>query len=132
MQNGPDVEAQTERSWHAYSCFGPFVFFNIAEGVESQPSGSGSWINVDEVDFILLMYHKLATNYPELKSSARLAIITPYRHQMKLLRDRFRDKFGVEADKLVDINTVDGFQVIFCHTFVYHGIIDQEFFPIMV
>ncbi|KAF9609127.1 hypothetical protein IFM89_013381 [Coptis chinensis] len=112
LEDGPDVKDQTERPWHGYHCFGPFVFFDITEGVESQPSGSGSWVNVDEVEFILLMYNKLVTNYPELKSSSRLAIISPYRHQVKLFRDRFRDTFGVESDKLVDINTVDGFQSV--------------------
>ena len=52
-----------------------------------------------------------STKYPELKSSSRLAIISPYRHQVKLFRERFRKTFGVESDKVVDINTVDGFQV---------------------
>ncbi|OVA00246.1 putative helicase MAGATAMA 3 [Macleaya cordata] len=110
LEDGEDVREQTERPWHEYRCFGPFCFLDIEEGVESQPSGSGSWVNVDEVEFVLLMYHKLVTTYPELKSSSRLAIISPYRHQVKLFRERFRETFGVESDKLVDINTVDGFQ----------------------
>lgn len=110
LEDGPDVEIQTKRAWHKYSCFGPFCFFDIHEGKESQPSGSGSWENVDEVEFVLLMYHKLISRYPELRSSARIAIISPYRHQVKLFRDKFRDTFGVESDKVVDINTVDGFQ----------------------
>ncbi|KAL5703621.1 putative helicase MAGATAMA 3 [Ranunculus cassubicifolius] len=109
LHDGPGLEDLTERAWHVYRCFGPFAFFDVA-GVESQPSGSGSWVNHDEVEFILLLYHKLVTNYPDLKSSAKLAIITPYRHQLKLIRDRFHEKFGVESKKLVDINTVDGFQ----------------------
>ncbi|XP_043720689.1 probable helicase MAGATAMA 3 [Telopea speciosissima] len=110
LEDGPDVKDQTERSWHEYRCFAPFCFFDIEDGVESQPSGSGSWVNVDEVDFVLLMYHKLVTKYPELRSSSRIAIISPYRHQVKLFRKRFCDTFGTESDKLVDINTVDGFQ----------------------
>ncbi|XP_016454624.1 putative helicase MAGATAMA 3 isoform X1 [Nicotiana tabacum] len=110
LEDGPDVEEQTRRSWHEYRCFGPFCFFDIHEGKESQPSGSGSWQNVDEVEFVLAMYHKLVSRYPELKSSSRLAIISPYRHQVKLLRQKFRETFGVESDKVVDINTVDGFQ----------------------
>ncbi|KAJ9548004.1 hypothetical protein OSB04_020547 [Centaurea solstitialis] len=78
--------------------------------VETQSSGSGSWENVDEVDFVLLMYHKLVSGYPELKTSSRLAIISPYRSQVKLFRSRFNDIFGVDSEKVVDINTVDGFQ----------------------
>ncbi|KAM3291143.1 putative helicase MAGATAMA 3 [Capsicum chacoense] len=110
LEDGPDVEEQTKRSWHEYRCFGPFCFFDIHEGKESQPSGSGSWQNVDEVEFVLAIYHKLVSRYPALKSSSRLAIISPYRHQVKLLRQKFRETFGGESDKVVDINTVDGFQ----------------------
>ncbi|KAJ8572563.1 hypothetical protein K7X08_009074 [Anisodus acutangulus] len=69
LEDGPDVEEQTKRSWHEYRCFGPFCFFDIHEGKESQPSGS-----------------------------------------VKLLRQKFRETFGVESDKVVDINTVDDFQ----------------------
>lgn len=68
-------------------------------------------MNVDEVEFVLLLYHKLVTMYPELRSSSQFAIISPYRHQVKLLQDRFRDAFGQESKKFVDIQTVDGFQV---------------------
>ncbi|XP_073133185.1 probable helicase MAGATAMA 3 [Henckelia pumila] len=110
LEDGPGVQDRTKRPWHEFSCFGPFCFFDIHEGKESQPSGSGSWVNVDEVEFILVMYSKLVSRYPELKTSSRLAIISPYRHQVKLLRDSFRNTFGVESDKVVDINTVDGFQ----------------------
>ncbi|GAV91435.1 AAA_11 domain-containing protein/AAA_12 domain-containing protein [Cephalotus follicularis] len=110
LQDGSDVEQQTKRVWHDYCCFGPFCFFDIHEGKESQPSGSGSLVNVDEVEFVLLMYHKLVSKFPELRSSSQLAIISPYRYQVKLLKERFAETFGVESKQVVDINTVDGFQ----------------------
>ncbi|CAH8382155.1 unnamed protein product [Eruca vesicaria subsp. sativa] len=46
----------------------------------------------------------------QLKSSSQLAIISPYNYQVKTLKDRFKEMFGAEADRMVDINTVDGFQ----------------------
>ncbi|KAK6253995.1 hypothetical protein QUC31_015715 [Theobroma cacao] len=110
LEDGSDVEDQTTRDWHKYRCFGPFCVFDIYEGKESQPSGSGSWVNIDEIEFILVMYHKLITMYPELRSSSQFAIISPYRHQVKLLQERFQDTFGVESKKVVDIGTIDGFQ----------------------
>lgn len=110
LEDGPDIEVHTSRSWHAYRCFGPFCFFDLHEGKESKLSGSESWVNVDEVEFVLLMYHKLVSMYPELKSSSQLAIISPYSQQVKLLRDRFKDTFGVDSNKVVDITTVDGCQ----------------------
>lgn len=110
LQDADDLERRTTRDWHQYHCFGPFCFFDVHEGKESQPSGSGSWVNVDEVEFVLLLYHKLVTMYPELRSSSQFAIISPYRHQVKLFQDRFRDAFGQESKTFVDIQTVDGFQ----------------------
>ncbi|KAH7518206.1 probable helicase MAGATAMA 3 isoform X2 [Ziziphus jujuba] len=110
LEDGPNIEEQTKRSWHEYRCFGPFCFFNLHEGKESQPLGSGSWVNIDEVEFVFLLYHKLVSTYPELKSSQQLAIISPYSAQVSLLKERFKETFGVESEKVVDITTVDGCQ----------------------
>ncbi|KAL0727825.1 hypothetical protein Bca4012_023918 [Brassica carinata] len=111
LEDGADIEAQTTRDWHKYRCFGPFCFFDIHEGKESQhPGATGSRVNLDEVEFVLLIYHRLVTMYPELKSSSQLAIISPYAYQVKTFKDRFKEMFGKEADTVVDINTVDGFQ----------------------
>jgi len=98
-----------KRPWHSYTCFGPFCFFDV-DGVEAQPPGSGSWVNQDEVEFITLLYHQLAMRYPELKSSSEVAVISPYRQQMKLLKDNFRLTFGDQSKEVIDVNTVDGFQ----------------------
>ncbi|RZC44139.1 hypothetical protein C5167_037097 [Papaver somniferum] len=111
LKDGEEVKEQTIRPWHDFKCFGPFCFFDIEDGIESGSEDTDqSKVNFDEVEFVLLMYHKLVKNYPKLKSSSQLAIITPYAKQMKLFRDRFRETFGMESNKFVDINTVDGFQ----------------------
>ncbi|KAJ0236644.1 helicase MAGATAMA 3 [Hirschfeldia incana] len=113
LEDGADIEAQTTRDWHKYRCFGPFCFFDIHEGKESQhPGAAGSRVNLDEVEFVLLIYHKLVTMYPELKSSSQLAIISPYNYQVTTFKRRFVEMFGSEelAERVVDINTVDGFQ----------------------
>ncbi|XP_020583755.1 probable helicase MAGATAMA 3 [Phalaenopsis equestris] len=109
LEDGELLSKSTERTWHEYRCFGPFCFFDI-DGVECQPSGTGSWVNEDEIEFIVLMYHKLASQYSTLKSISQLAIISPYRYQVKFLREKFRATFGEKYDQSVEINTVDGFQ----------------------
>uniref|UniRef100_A0A0A9D536 DNA2/NAM7 helicase-like C-terminal domain-containing protein n=1 Tax=Arundo donax TaxID=35708 RepID=A0A0A9D536_ARUDO len=48
--------------------------------------------------------------YPELKSSSLVAVISPYRHQVKLLKDHFQSTFGDQSKEVIDVNTVDGFQ----------------------
>ena len=108
LQDGEGL--RKKRPWHSYTCFGPFCFFDI-DGVETQQPGSGSWVNQDEVEFITLLYHQLAMRYPELKSSSEVAVISPYRQQMKLLKDNFRLTFGDQSKEVIDVNTVDGFQV---------------------
>ncbi|XP_074282276.1 putative helicase MAGATAMA 3 [Silene latifolia] len=110
LEDGEDVEDETARPWHNYHCFRPFCFFDIKDGAETQPEGSGSWVNEDEVSFAMLLYRELVTKYSDLKSSSKLAIISPYRGQVKLFRQRFKEMFGVDSEKIVDINTVDGFQ----------------------
>ncbi|XP_028555003.1 probable helicase MAGATAMA 3 [Dendrobium catenatum] len=109
LEDGDLLRNSTRRLWHKHRCFGPFCFFDI-DGAESQPSGTGSWVNEDEIEFIVLMYHKLASQYLTLKSSSQLAIISPYRYQVKLLHEKFRTTFGEKYNQSVDINTVDGFQ----------------------
>lgn len=109
LEDGTDVEVQTKRPWHAHRCFGPFAFFDI-DGQETQPVGSGSWVNNEEVDFVLVLYRHLVARFPQLKEGPHVAVISPYKQQVKLLRERFRDVIGVEGARLVDINTVDGFQ----------------------
>lgn len=109
LEDGELLRKSTERLWHEFRCFGPFCFFDI-DGVESQPSGTGSWVNEDEIEFIVLLYHKLASQYSTLKSSSQMAIISPYRYQVKLFHEIFRTTFGEKYDQSVDINTVDGFQ----------------------
>lgn len=68
-------------------------------------------MNVDEAEFVLLLYHKLVISYPELKSNSQVAIISPYSQQVKLLQEKFKDTFGLDPSGIVDITSVDGCQV---------------------
>ncbi|KAJ3700412.1 hypothetical protein LUZ61_004117 [Rhynchospora tenuis] len=108
LQDGESVNRKSP--WYQYRCFGPFCFFDIVEGEESQPSGSGSWVNEQEAEFITTLYHQMATRFPELKSGPHVAVISPYRNQVKILCERFKASFGEHFDQVIDINTVDGFQ----------------------
>ncbi|KAK1300878.1 putative helicase MAGATAMA 3 [Acorus calamus] len=51
LEDGELVKVQTRRPWHKYCCFGPFAFFDV-DGTESQTLGS--WVNEDEVEFIMI------------------------------------------------------------------------------
>ncbi|GIL49937.1 hypothetical protein Vafri_6246 [Volvox africanus] len=109
LLNGEGVEDETTQPWHSQPAFGPFAFFDIA-GKESTPPGGASIMNKAEVHMVLVIYRELVHAYPQLRRSASVAVISPYKAQVKLLRDTFRTALGEEAARLVDINTIDGFQ----------------------
>ena len=109
--DGEGVDVVTKRAWHAKRIFGPFYFFDLEHGEETQPGGStGSRVNVREAEFVVQLYRQLIAWHPELKNTSKVGIISPYKFQVKLIREKLRES-GQEGTQLVDVNTVDGFQV---------------------
>ena len=109
--DGEGVDTVTARAWHAKRIFGPFFFFDLEHGEETQPGGStGSRVNVREAEFVVQLYRQLSAWHPELKNTRRVGIISPYKFQVKLIREKLKES-GQEGTQLVDVNTVDGFQV---------------------
>lgn len=58
-----------------------------------------------------MLYRHLVARFPQLKGGPHVAIISPYKQQVKLFRERFKEVVGTENARLIDTNTVDGFQV---------------------
>ncbi|KAK9812831.1 hypothetical protein WJX72_004417 [[Myrmecia] bisecta] len=109
LKTGEGVETSTVRPWHEHQCFGPFAFYDVA-GKEMVPAGSSSLVNRVEVEMVLCIYRELVHRYPQLKRTPAVAVISPYKAQVKLLREKFTEALGKEGAKMVDINTIDGFQ----------------------
>ncbi|GFR43539.1 hypothetical protein Agub_g4420, partial [Astrephomene gubernaculifera] len=109
LLNGEGVLEETRQPWHSQPAFGPFAFYDVA-GRESTPPGGASIMNKAEAHMVLVVYRELVHAYPQLRRTASVAVISPYKAQVKLLRDSFRTALGEEAARLVDINTIDGFQ----------------------
>lgn len=59
---------------------------------------------------VLCIYRELLNRYPLLRGTPSVGIISPYKSQVKLLKDSFEQALGAEGARLVDINTIDGFQ----------------------
>ncbi|CAI7892383.1 unnamed protein product [Closterium sp. NIES-54] len=108
LRDAPQMAQNTARPWHAERVFGPLFFFDLHQSKDEQPPG-GSWMNTDEAEFVMVLYRHLVALYPQLKESSDVGVISPYKHQVKLLRDKFRELLGEGAHR-VDVNTVDGFQ----------------------
>ncbi|KAG1657489.1 hypothetical protein FOA52_001404 [Chlamydomonas sp. UWO 241] len=107
--NGEGIAEATAQPWHAHRCFGPFAFYDVA-GKESNAVGSQSVQNKIEAQVVLCIYRELVHRYPALRRTPSVGIISPYKSQVKLLRDSFSQALGEEGARMVDINTVDGFQ----------------------
>lgn len=103
------VLQETQSSWHERPCFGPFVFYHVI-GNESIPERTTSIRNQAEAEFIIQFYRCLVNHYPEIQYQQRVAVITPYSAQVKLIRQMLNDAFGPQIETTIDVNTIDGFQ----------------------
>ncbi|KAI7846383.1 hypothetical protein COHA_000094 [Chlorella ohadii] len=109
LKDGPSVEQDTQRAWHSSPAFQPLVLIDV-KGTETVPEGSSSLVNEREAEMVLQVYRELRHRHPELGTKPSVAVISPYKAQVSLLRRLFKAALGDEAAKLVDINTIDGFQ----------------------
>ncbi|KAI8466872.1 MAG: AAA domain-containing protein [Monoraphidium minutum] len=110
LVDGEGVEARTTRPWHALRCFGPFAFYDV-RGREAVPEGSASLVNTDEAGFVLQLFRHMMRHIPDVKSGVlSVAVISPYKAQVKRLRELFKEALGEELARSVDVNTIDGFQ----------------------
>lgn len=73
--------AETKRPYHAHGVFGPLAFFDVV-GQEKVPEGSASIVNEEEAAFVLHLYRELTQAAPELRNTAAVAVITPYKAQV--------------------------------------------------
>lgn len=109
LMDGPQVETETSRPWHSCPAFQPLVFLDTP-GKETTPAGSSSIENKAEAQVVVSVYRELVHRYPTLKQRPGVAVISPYKAQVHLLRNIFKQALGPRRAKLVDINTIDGFQ----------------------
>ncbi|XP_010526369.1 PREDICTED: uncharacterized ATP-dependent helicase C29A10.10c-like isoform X2 [Tarenaya hassleriana] len=89
----------------------PYLFFDISHGRESHRGGSVSYENVDEARFCIGLYMHLQKTLKSMGAGkVSVGIITPYKLQLKCLRQEFGNALGQEEMKELYINTVDAFQ----------------------
>jgi senataxin len=105
-----EFEKKFPAPWSKINCFAPVVFFHMKG---SQRKSAQSFINLEEAEFVVQLYHALTQLYPPEKPwRSRFAAISPYAEQVQLIRAKFRELLGLssKAPCPVDVNTVDGFQ----------------------
>jgi len=100
------MDTKTQRPWQLNPKFGTYRFFNI-NGQEENSRHSVK--NNAECQVALALYDRLAKEYPEVQDR-RIGIVSMYKAQVNLLKQRFEARYGHQILQNVDFNTVDGFQ----------------------
>lgn len=78
--------------------------------------GGTSLSNLSEAKLAVYLFDQLNTLSRGLASATKVAIITPYAEQKKVLTRQFSEHLGPRFESMVDVNTVDAFQVRVCST----------------
>jgi senataxin len=113
LLDGPNVRnAEYGNPLRATVCqtlpnFAPFMILDLDS---TEERGGTSLSNGAEAQLALFLYVQLKQVSRGLSSQSRVAVITPYAQQSKLLRQVFESSLGPRYTDLVEINTVDAFQ----------------------
>ena len=117
LQNGGDMWDNRRRPWHQSLLMGPYRFFDV-EGTQQAGRGGASLMNVAELDVAIKLYERFESEYGNHLNS-RIGIITPYKAQLHLLRDRFASRFGQAISQRIEFNTTDAFQGRECEIIIF-------------
>jgi senataxin len=105
-----DKMAEIRQSpWHASPLFGPYCFFDV-KGTQTNGARGHSFINVEELDVALQLYQRLRVDYKSVDFRGKVGIITPYKAQLRELRNRFQSRYGDGIFDEIEFNTTDAFQ----------------------
>lgn len=109
LSDGPLMFEKNERPWHRDFPLSPYRFFDIG-GRHQQNDRTKSFFNSLEARVALELVEKLMEILPPEGFGGRIGIISPYKEQIRTLKDTFVRKFGNLILNEIDFNTVDGFQ----------------------
>lgn len=109
LHNGANTLAENQRSWHLVKALTPYRFFNVA-GSHQQHQMSKSLFNTKEAQIALELVQEIISLLPTTEFAGKIGIISPYKEQIRTLKQVFTNKYGSLILSEIDFNTVDGFQ----------------------
>ncbi|KAI3405053.2 SEN1 [Candida oxycetoniae] len=109
LADGPDMEIKNKRSWHEIMPLTPYRFFDIV-GRHEKNELTRSLFNTEEANICLQLVCRLIETIPQQHLAGRIGIISPYKEQIRTIKDVFVRRFGRIILSEIDFNTVDGFQ----------------------
>ncbi|ORZ10330.1 AAA domain-domain-containing protein [Lobosporangium transversale] len=109
LKDGPGMAEKTRAEWHRNPLTPPYRFFDVYQGQE-QIGLSHSQHNPIEAEAAAALLEGLCNSNPTLNFFRRVGVISPYKQQVRMLKDCFQRTFDKQILEAVDFNTVDGFQ----------------------
>jgi senataxin len=109
LLDGPDMARLRIQPWHKEALLGPYRFFDV-QGQHQAASKGHSLINIAEIDVALQLVEKLTAAAPTYDFKGKIGIITPYKSQLRELKERFSRRYGKSIVDSIEFNTTDAFQ----------------------
>ena len=107
LQSSSNLEKLRDAPWHKNKLTSSYLFFDIPGQEQTKRQ---SFRNNTEANCAVHLVQLMISENPDVDFSDRIGIITPYKEQLRELKSRFSQAFGVKALSQIEINTVDGFQ----------------------
>lgn len=98
-----------QAEWHSYRLFCPFLLIDVLTGVQEH-GGMSSLCNQVEARVAAEAAATFWRSFPDAAKRGSLAIITPYKAQVELIKRLLTDKAGSLEAEQTDVSTIDGFQ----------------------
>ncbi|KAL1955583.1 hypothetical protein VTO42DRAFT_8386 [Malbranchea cinnamomea] len=118
LQDGPDMAKLRKRPWHGSRLLGPYRFFDV-QGMHSSAPKGHSLVNIAELQVAMKLYERLVTDYKTYDFTGKIGIITPYKGQLKEMKNQFAAKYGNAIFTTVEFNTTDAFQGRECEVIIF-------------
>ena len=109
LMDGKGMAELRQKPWHVSSLLAPYRFFDVVGQHQAAPRGH-SLINLAEIEIAIALYDRLLEDFSNYQFSSNIGIITPYKSQLKALKDRFSSRYGSTILEEVEFNTTDAFQ----------------------
>lgn len=109
LKDGEGMAGMRVRPWHASALLAPYRFFDVKGQHQSAPKGH-SLVNYAEIDVAMALFDRLTKDFTGYDYAGRVGVITPYKSQLRALKDRFSTRFGSTIFDTIEFNTTDAFQ----------------------
>jgi senataxin len=109
LLDGGDMAGLRRQPWHQSMLLGPYRFFDVQGQHQAAPQGH-SLINLAEINIAMQLYKRLTSDFPKYNFKGKVGIITPYKSQLRELKQRFTAAYGEGIVEDVEFNTTDAFQ----------------------